>query len=99
MLAPRVQEALPEGSDVPVVLGIRPEYVYLEGGSPGVHGRVDEVELLGSERVVWVTVGAGTRMALRVSARVRAAPGDRLHAGFDPKAIRLFDAVSGLLLV
>ncbi len=49
-------------------------------------GVVEEVELLGSERLVWARVGAA-RVAVRVPARHR-----------DPAGIRLVDPESGRLL-
>jgi ABC-type sugar transport system ATPase subunit len=83
-----------------VVLGVRPEYLSVVGDAgpagdgPAVAGTVDHVELLGSERMVWVAAGPA-RLAVRVPARVRPASGDRLTVRIDPAGIRLFDADVG----
>ena len=80
------------------VLGIRPEYLRVVGegdaSGPTVAGTVDQVELLGSERVVWITSGAA-RVAVRVPARVRPKPGERLTLAVDPAGVRLFDVETG----
>jgi ABC-type sugar transport system ATPase subunit len=80
------------------VLGIRPEHVCIiaDGNSRDATaaGTVDQVELLGSDRIVWVSA-APTRLAVRVPARTRPRPGERLTLGIDPSGVRLFDAATG----
>jgi multiple sugar transport system ATP-binding protein len=81
-------------------LGIRAEYLRIT--TPGENGPmmkavVDEVELLGSDRLVWATVGS-SRVALRVPARHRVSPGESIAIAVDPAGIRLFDAESGQLM-
>lgn len=81
------------------VFGIRPEYLRIgrhREGLPTIPGVVEQVELLGSERLLWVLAG-GARLAVRVPARVRQLPGDRVTVELDPAGARFFDADTGRL--
>ena len=84
------------------VLGVRPEYLRMVGddGSgvgPAIRGLVDSVELLGSERLVWIVAGTA-RLAVRVPASVRPSPGEPVAVAMDPAGVRFFDVGTGRLL-
>ncbi len=81
------------------VLGIRAEYMRTASecaGGPTIRGAVESVELLGSERLVWVVAGKA-RLGVRVPASVRPALGERVAVALDPAGLRFFDAETGRL--
>jgi len=83
----------PPGADGPVVVGVRPGAVRLAGH--GLPARVELVESLGETTIV--DLAAGNRpIKLRTQARPALREGDAVHVAFEPAAIHLFDAASGL---
>jgi ABC-type sugar transport system ATPase subunit len=78
-----------------VVLGIRPEYFEersLNGG-PSVRLKVDLVEILGSDQLLYGSSGAD-RMVARVTARLPVRVGDTVDLGLQTESIHVFDRES-----
>ena len=75
----------------PVILGVRPEDVSLAAlGMTGVPARVDLVEPLGQELLIYASAG-GQELTARVAPGVRAEVGAELLLGFDPDGLHFFD--------
>jgi sn-glycerol 3-phosphate transport system ATP-binding protein len=80
---------LPDG----VLAGLRPEdIVFADTGLPG---RVTEVEYFGADSIFSVDVG-GSQVAVRLQGRPALGPGAAVHLGWQPEALHLFDATTGL---
>ncbi len=80
---------LPDG----VLAGLRPEdIVFADTGLPG---RVTEVEYFGADSIFFVDVG-GSQVAVRLQGRPAIGPGAAVHLGWQPEALHLFDANTGL---
>ncbi len=79
-----------------VIMGIRPENVhdeavYLESMSESlVTARVDVVEMLGSETLLYVVIG-DMDITAKVNPRSKARVGDVIKLAFDTNKIHLFD--------
>jgi len=88
----------PDGREV--VLGVRPQDLTLVQNpeTAAVRGRVWVVELLGSEKLVEVTLGERRRLTVQVRAETAVHVDDVVGVGFDPQSIHLFDAKSGIAL-
>jgi multiple sugar transport system ATP-binding protein len=84
----------------PLVLGIRPQDIDLvPADSPGaVSGRVWLVELLGSEKLVDVEIGAKQRFTAQVRADTRVAIDDAVGLRLDLAKIQLFEPQGGAVL-
>jgi multiple sugar transport system ATP-binding protein len=84
----------------PAVLGVRPEQIHLGDPSPGATSlplRLTVIEPMGADSLLWGEIGHDT-VSIRASSEETHAPGDRLHACFDPKRVSLFDAETGVRL-
>jgi ABC-type sugar transport system ATPase subunit len=83
-----------------VVLGVRPQDLALTKGSQAAQarGRVWVVELLGSEKLVEVTLGEKRRMTVQVRAETAVNVEDEVGIIIDPQRVHLFDAKSGQAL-
>ncbi len=69
-------------------LGIRPEFVTLAAGGPGLPARVRRVEDVGRHRIVRLDVaGTPASAILPEDAEI---PGDADHVRFDPRAINVY---------
>lgn len=80
-----------------VVLGVRPEQMVIGADLPRgqlVTARVERVEMLGHERLVYVQCGSFV-WCVRAPASEPARPGDRVTVGFQGEGVRLFDPASG----
>jgi len=81
-----------------VELGVRPEDLQLP--QPGaaeagvIPGDVQIVEALGSEQLVYITVGDNTIIA-RYDSHISVTPGDRVKLSPKPAKLHLFDCASG----
>jgi multiple sugar transport system ATP-binding protein len=77
-----------------VVLGIRPEHFEISrtGIWPGF--RVDIVEPMGADTVIWCSDGLGS-IQVRTTGSRKAVPGDNLTLNVDPSQVSLFAADSG----
>ena len=100
MTADQALALLKEGNrrfiaDRPATLGVRPEHVATGAAAAEAPVRLEaEVELvepMGSDTLVWVTVGEKP-FRVRMDGQARVAPGDRIALGIDPGQASLFDA-------
>ena len=84
-----------------LTLGVRPEALRVgpagEGAAWRVAGRCEALERLGHEQVAWVRTGAGERLAARLPARPRPAPGETLPLWAPPGALYWFGPDGRLL--
>ncbi len=83
------------------VLGVRPQDLTLvpDAMAPATaRGRVWVVELLGSEKLVEVTLGERRRMTVQVRADTDVKIDDPVGVQLDPQRVHLFDAKSGIAL-
>ena len=75
----------------PVILGVRPEDVRADpAAETGLRARVDLVEPLGQELLIYASAG-GQELTARVAPGVRAEVGAELLLGFDPDGLHFFD--------
>ncbi len=88
-----------------VIVGIRPEDFYLPGEAPddavgaSLAARVLAVEALGAETVLLLDVeGVEKDVTARVGRSAHTAAGDLVELTVDTRAMRLFDAASGVAL-
>ncbi len=77
------------------VLGIRPENLdeHPREGGPGMELKIEVVEVLGSDEFLYGRVG-GDEVIARVDPHFKAAPGDLVKLGLNPRRLHLFDAES-----
>jgi multiple sugar transport system ATP-binding protein len=72
-------------------VGMRPEAVRIRpAGGGALEGRVELVEALGADTLVYLTVD-GVQLVARQSERTRAVRGDRVGLDLDPAALHFFD--------
>ena len=94
--------AKPAGSidGTEVVLGVRPQDLALvpAGQAAQAQGSVWVVELLGSEKLVEVTLAEKRRMTVQVRADTPVTVEDAVGIHLDPNRVHLFDAKSGVAL-
>jgi multiple sugar transport system ATP-binding protein len=85
------------GTSRPVTLGIRPEDILLGDAAAAADFRWSaEIKLresLGSEALLWSTL-AGSRIAIRTSARTAAKSGESIPVGFASDRVSVFDRES-----
>ena len=87
--------AAPRG--VQASFGIRPEHVSANSGMDwpfSMKSRVDVVEPMGSDTLVWTKLGKQD-VAVRMPSERAPRPGDEVTIGFDPMRASVFDAASG----
>ena len=87
--------AAPRG--VPATFGIRPEHVSANSGMDwpfSMKSRVDVVEPMGSDTLVWTKLGKQD-VAVRMPSERAPRLGDEVTIGFDPMRASVFDAASG----
>jgi multiple sugar transport system ATP-binding protein len=77
-----------------VILGVRPEHI--EAGEAGdwTDFKIDIVEPMGADTVIWCSDGQET-LQVRTNGNTRAAPGERVALGLDPRQMSLFKAEGG----
>src|SRR5262249_38072011 len=74
-------------------LGVRPESLTLTApGSGHVQGRVELVEALGAETLIYVSTQHGTQLVARQNTRSTLNVGDAVGLDIDGKAAHLFDS-------
>jgi len=79
------------GNPRPIILGVRPEDVSLAPlGTTGIPARVDLVEPLGQELLIYASAGQ-QELTARVAPGVHAEVGTEILLGFDPEGLHLFD--------
>jgi len=84
-------------SDAPAVLGIRPEHIEITGSDhpSAVTARVELVEPMGADALIWCRLTDGTAFSFRSDADIQARAGDTLALRFPAEAFSLFDDQSG----
>ena len=90
-------DALPALAGWPVAaggfIGLRPENVLLQPAGQGtVQGRVELVEALGAETLVYVALASGAQLVARQNTRTSLQAGQAVGLGLDADAAHLFDA-------
>jgi ABC-type sugar transport system ATPase subunit len=75
-----------------VIVGIRPEHIVITGkGTVGsISGRVDLVEMMGSENYVSLTLAADRRITIRTRPDLRLTEGSEIWCMFPAQALHLF---------
>jgi multiple sugar transport system ATP-binding protein len=74
-------------------LGVRPEHVALtQPGSGQWQGRVELVEALGAETLIYVSMAQGAQIIVRQNERSALNAGDAVGLAVDPGRVHLFDA-------
>ncbi len=94
-------DALPALAGWPVAaggfIGMRPENVLLQPAGQGtVQGRVELVEALGAETLVYVALASGAQLVARQNTRTSLQAGQAVGLGLDADAAHLFDAAGKL---
>lgn len=80
-------------------VGLRPEGVMLQApGSGPLQGRVDLIEALGAETLVYVTSEQGAQLVARLNTRTTVRVGDRVGVAIDARTAHLFDAQGRIAL-
>ncbi|MBM6596537.1 ABC transporter ATP-binding protein [Microvirga pudoricolor] len=77
-----------------VVLGVRPEHLEITGQGLWPGFKVDIVEPMGADTVIWCSDGTGS-LQVRTTGSRRAAPGDNLTLHVDALQVSLFSAETG----
>jgi multiple sugar transport system ATP-binding protein len=74
-------------------VGLRPENVTLKAAGHGQFaGRVELVEALGAETLIYVSTASGAQLTARQSERTQLRAGDNVGVDLDANAVHLFDA-------
>jgi multiple sugar transport system ATP-binding protein len=90
---PQLQSALGMRLPGDGVVGLRPESVTLTAAGQGqFDGRVELVEALGAETLIYVSTTGGAQLTSRQSARTQLRAGDNVGVDVDAGAVHLFDA-------
>jgi multiple sugar transport system ATP-binding protein len=84
-------------TDAPAVLGIRPEHIEVtaSGDPAAAPARVEMVEPMGADSLIWCRLADGTAFSVRHDADAQVRDGDTLPVRFAPEMLSLFDAGSG----
>lgn len=76
-------------------LGIRPEDLELvPDDTPGIKGRVDFVEQLGGESLIYLTTASGRKIVAKTAGNLKYEVGGNLRLRLKPQALHLFDGQS-----
>jgi multiple sugar transport system ATP-binding protein len=90
---PELAKALGASAPADGYVGMRPETLSLRPAGQGhFQGRVDLVEALGAETLVYVTTERGTQLVARQTMRTSLNVGENVGLEIDPAATHLFDA-------
>jgi len=90
---PQLQSALGVRLPGDGVVGLRPESVTLKAPGHGqFDGRVELVEALGAETLIYLSTASGAQLTARQSARTQLRSGDNVGVDVDANAVHLFDA-------
>jgi multiple sugar transport system ATP-binding protein len=81
----------------PVVYGIRPEHLRVDGADGAVEAEVIVVEPTGAETELLVNAG-DSQIILITHGRINVAPGERIGLAIQPGAVHLFDRTTGARL-
>jgi len=97
---PQLQAALGVRLPGDGVVGLRPESVTLKASGRGhFNGRVELVEALGAETLIYVSTANGAQLTSRQSTRTALRAGDNVGVELDANAVHLFDAQGDALPV
>ncbi|MFL5203765.1 MAG: ABC transporter ATP-binding protein [Microvirga sp.] len=77
-----------------VVLGVRPEHLEIASNGIWPGFKVDIVEPMGADTVIWCSDGGGS-VQVRTTGSRKAAPGDNLTLHVDPSQVSLFSTETG----
>jgi len=77
-----------------VVLGVRPEHLEIASNGTWPGFKVDIVEPMGADTIIWCSDAVGS-LQVRTTGSRRAAPGDHLTLHVDPTQVSLFSAQTG----
>ncbi len=75
----------------PIILGIRPEDIYLSDDKDSLKALVEVVELLGKEQIVHTVVDGEQKIDLVVSSKIDIKAGDYVNIKFDVNSVHMFD--------
>jgi ABC-type sugar transport system ATPase subunit len=77
-----------------LVLGVRPQDVAVTPVSSGgdLRGKVELIQLVGSEKLLDLALPSGARITAEVRAELPVAMGQDVGVRFDPERVHLFDA-------
>jgi len=90
---PRLQAAITQGVPEGGYVGLRPECVSLQpAGSGQVQGRVELVEALGAETLIYVSTDGGAQLVARQNTRTPLHAGDAVGLSVDAANAHVFDA-------
>jgi multiple sugar transport system ATP-binding protein len=90
---PQLQSALGIRLPGDGAVGLRPESVTLKAPGHGqFDGRVELVEALGAETLIYLTTEGGAQLTARQSVRTPLRAGDNVGVDLDANAVHLFDA-------
>ena len=102
----RVERAAPGGPSGPVTLGVRPEGLFVAGRVPptkrtagSVIATVKNIEPMGNEIVMYVTIPDGPSLVARVEPQPLPEPGETVELAVDLDGLHLFDPATGESLV
>jgi ABC-type sugar transport system ATPase subunit len=82
----------------PVMIGLRPEDVVIDGGSQRIDGSLTTLELLGADQLARFDIGDSEPLVARLHANVLLEEGHQYNLGFELKDLHIFDAESGMRL-
>jgi len=84
-------------TDAPAVLGIRPEHIEVTSSDDpsSVSARVEMIEPMGADTLIWCRLADGTAFSFRDDADAQIRVGDTLTVRFPADALSLFDETSG----
>ena len=87
-------------TDGPAVLGIRPEHIEVVAAADpfAISARVEMVEPMGADALIWCRLADGTAFSFRSAADAQMRASDVLALRFPAEAFSLFDEKSGLRL-
>jgi multiple sugar transport system ATP-binding protein len=77
--------------DGEAVLGVRPEHVRIVDAAGAIRVKVEMVEPMGADMLIWSRLPDGAALSIRGSAEARVAAGDELPVVLPPDALSLFD--------
>lgn len=79
------------------IMGVRPQDLSraLSSGADTLSGIVSLIELLGSEKLIEVTLPGETRLNVQVRADAEVEMGSAFHVAFDPLRLHVFEAQTG----
>jgi multiple sugar transport system ATP-binding protein len=78
-------------------VGVRPEGIRVRPDGGAVRAKIELIESLGSDTLIYADVGNGTSLIARQSERTSLEPGDAVGLDFDPAALHIFDAMGRAL--